>query len=262
MILETIDGVRYDLSDFGLKLLTFEIDSLSTRVESEFLDGRDGHIDIETLHEGRSLRASFLMRAENHLDYIPLRNEIFRLFNSRNHYYLINPNEPKRRWKVKSSSKFSLEKISLKTGKLDLSFQSQSPYAESVSSTLNPNDYFQVDTKNPIQYSFDEASFSVWNDGDVDVDPREVPLKIIFKGESNGLIIRNITTGDEWKYNGTTLATDSLVLDGIKSSKNGLSIFGATNRKLLTLNPMWNDFEVLGTNGPIEISFDFRFYYI
>jgi hypothetical protein len=263
MILESIDGIRYDLSDYGIKLLTFHIDSLSPRIHSEAIDGRDGHIDIETNYDGRSIRASFLMESESHLDYYTKRNEVYRLFNTRNYFYLINPKEPNRRWKVKITSRFIPERIGLTEGKLELVFLSPSPFAESVNSTLNPVDeYFQVSTEEHVQYSFAENSFSVWNDGDVMVDPRESELTITFTGASTNLTLRNTTTDDMWSYTGTTINSDVLVLDGIRSYKNDTSIFGQTNRKLIRLNPGWNDFIVEGTTGTFEIAFDFRFKYI
>jgi hypothetical protein len=97
----------------------------------------------------------------------------------------------------------------------------------------------------------------------VAVDPRSCYLKISFKGQSNGLTITNITTGDTWRYNGSTGPNDVVVLDGVRSTKNGISIFGHTNRKLITLAPkVKNRFSVMGAEGNFEISFDFRFIYI
>src|SRR5699024_1306520 len=71
-------------------------------------------------------------------------------------------------------------------------------------------------------------------------------LKITYKGNSENLRIRNLTTGDEWAYNGTTNTSDVIVLEGIRSTKNGLSIFRQTNKRLLTLAPGWNEFEIVG----------------
>ncbi|MFP7447167.1 phage tail family protein, partial [Bacillus infantis] len=122
----------------------------------------------------------------------------------------------------------------------------------------------QVNTDEPIQYLFQQSAFSIWNDGDEPVDPRErwAYLQVLFQGASENLTIKNLTTGDEWSYTGTTAAGDIIELNGIRSLKNGSSIFGQTNRKLLTLAPGMNQFEVSGTTGPFQISFDFRFYYI
>jgi len=89
-----------------------------------------------------------------------------------------------------------------------------------------------------------------------------LPLKITFTGASSNLTITNQTTGDMWQYTGTTQAGDTITLDGVRSLKNGASIFGQTNRKLITLKSGWNDFAITGATGAFEISFDFRFYYL
>ncbi|MDE3838663.1 phage tail family protein [Bacillus methanolicus] len=265
MYIDTLEGVRYDLNQYGLKPLKFEIDSLSSRTESEVIDGRDGHIDIETTFEGRSLRASFLLEAKNIIDFSFLRDKVFRLFDGKTYFYILESRQPSKRWKVRTVSKFTLDRINPRTATFEISFLSPSPYAESIGSTLYPyylDGYLQVSTHENVQYIFQENVFSVWNDGDVAVDPREYPLRIEFKGASNNLTIRNLTTNDEWQYNGTTNSNDIITLDGIRSFKNGFSIFGKTNRKLITLNQGWNDFEIVGALDPYEISFDFRFYYI
>jgi len=107
-----------------------------------------------------------------------------------------------------------------------------------------------------------QTSFRIYNAGDKTIDPRELPLKITFRGASTNLTITNQTTGDCWQYTGTTVKSDFLVLDGIRSLKNGVSIFSDTNRKLITLVPGWNDFTITGASGYFEITFNFRFYYL
>lgn len=126
-------------------------------------------------------------------------------------------------------------------------FSSPSPYAESVKST---------------SYTFTTTTFRVFNAGDIDIDPRVLPLKITFTGASTNLTITNQTTGDTWQYTGTTQTGDTITLDGVRSLKNGASIFRNTNRKLITIKPGWNKFIIEGTTGAFTISFDFRFYYL
>ena len=56
----------------------------------------------------------------------------------------------------------------------------------------------------------------------------------------------NKTTGDVWQYMGTSNLNDEIVLEGIRSTKNGLSIFRDTNKRLITIAPGWNEFEIKG----------------
>lgn len=266
IVIETLEGLRYDLDLQGIKPISFEVDSPSPRTEREEVEGSDGHIDIETTFEGRSMRASFLIQSSDFADYHVVRHEIFKLFNAKKQFYVIDSRLPKQRWKVRTAAKYSLERINFVNGIFVLELLSSSTYAESITTTLDVegSDYlFQVDTEEQIQYSFNTTTFFVWNNGDVGVDPvnRWAELIITFKGPSENLSIQNLTTGDEWAITETTTADDVITLDGIKSFKNGMSVFGKTNKKLITLAPGRNDFEIVGALGQFLLTFDFRFYY-
>jgi hypothetical protein len=254
IIIETLDGDFHDLECIGLIPKSLTVDPLSPRTTSETIDGRDGHIDIETTYEGRSLRAFFLLKSKNVEDYNLLKNTVYKLFDGKTFFYIIKKYSGKR-WKVRTANKYSIDRINPNTGMFEVEFISQSPYAESYNSTLSPDNFSGT-------YRFNSNTFTVWNEGDAVVDPRVFPLVINFKGASSNLIIRNITTGDEWKFFGSTITNDNLTLDGIRSLKNGVSVFGNTNRKLITLASGDNEFEVIGATQPFEISFDFRHQYI
>jgi hypothetical protein len=112
-----------------------------------------------------------------------------------------------------------------------------------------------------LVYTFNSRRFRVYNAGDFEVNPREKPLTITFKGASESLEIRNKTTGEAWNYTGTTNPYDTLTLDRVYARKNDTSIFNNTNRKVITLAKGWNDFVVNGASSTFELAFDFRFYY-
>src|SRR5699024_11833990 len=92
----------------------------------------------------------------------------------------------------------------------------------------------------PVTYTDYEdiyaTKFKVYNPG-VTIDPRNINhfLKITYKGNSENLRIRNLTTGDEWTYNGTTKTSDLIDLVSIRSTKNGLSIYSLIDKRILTL---------------------------
>jgi hypothetical protein len=268
MIIEKLDGTIIETEQYGIKLLTHSISSPSPRVITEEIEGRDGYIELGTTFDGRKIRASFFMYAYDKQDYPLLRNEVFRIFATKELFYFHEPDQ-KRRWLVRSNG-FDIERLSPRGGKFEIEFSSPSPYAESVGTTLDP---FAFDAElwqigqgliesDDLKYVHNTASFRIYNAGDIDIDPRVLPLKITFTGASMNLTITNQTTGDTWKYTGATVDGDTITLDGVRSLKNGASIFGQTNRKLITLKSGWNDFTVTGATGAFEISFDFRFYYL
>lgn len=253
------NGEQISLIDAGIKTRDFVIDSPSPRHEADVIEGRDGAIDLGTTFEPRSMRGSFLFESDDALDYVSKRNAVFKIFAAKEAFYLIDERENEKRWLVKSGG-FSPEQA-IKYGFFGVEFGAFSAYSESIKTTIELP-VVQISGDNVIKYVHNSATFEILNDGDITINPREMPLLISYNGTSNNLTIKNLTTGDEWSYTGTSNPGDVIRLDGIRSTKNSLSIFRDTNHKLITLAPGWNEFEIMGATDPFEISFDFRFYTI
>jgi hypothetical protein len=260
------DGTVIDLhEDKNIWVSSFRIFSPKPNHTTEKADGRHGSVLLETLLDDRIVKAKFSVEAVDPAEFDLLRDELFRIFNPLNKFHIIRDLQLGKRMEVSVDRDFNLDYLTLEDGEFELDFVMHSPYLESVITTLNPvqfDGYMQMSTPDVVNYQFSDSSFSVWNEGDIAVDPRAHEITISFIGASNGLTIRNLTTGDVWMYSGTTTAEDTLVLDGIRTFKNGQSVFGQTNKKLITLAPGWNNFEITGATSPFEISFDFRFYYL
>lgn len=267
LIIEKPDGVKHSLVDYSTKIIEFQVDPPVPKHDREELEGRDGHEDLGTQYEGRTLRSSLLMEAIDELDYPLLRNELFKLFDTRLPFYLIDEEEPGKRWLVKTET-FSLDRLNKKIGKASLNFKSKSAYAESIGTTLDPLTFDaelwqtgQGLTLDETMYTHSTTSFQIYNATDgVTINPRQMPLEITFKGASSNLTITNTTTGDVWQYTKTTASGDTLLLTGVRSLKNGLSVFSDTNHNLITLAPGYNNFTITGATGSFTISFAFRFY--
>jgi phage-related protein len=268
VIITRLDGTTYSLADYGIKTLDFAVDAPTPRTITEELDGRDGLIELGTTYDARKIRASFYFRAYDSPDFPLLRNEIFRMFASRESFYVTDDRESGKRWLVKSGG-FSVEQLMANKGRFDVEFTALMPFAESVGTTLDPftfdSELWQIGQgleADDLNYVHTTSSFRIFNAGDIAIDPRVLPLTITFTGASTNLTITNTTTGDMWQYTGTTQVGDTITLDGVRSLKNGASIFVSTNRKLITIVPGWNDFTITGSSGSFTISFDFRFYYL
>jgi hypothetical protein len=268
LTIQRLNGAIYNLVDYGIKALDFQISAPSPRVNSEIIDGRDGYVDLGAVYDAREMRGSFFMTAVDSTDFALLRNEVFRIFAGREQFYVIDSREPGKRWLVRSNG-YSVEQIVATKGRFEVDFTGASTYAESIGTTLDPltfdTELWQIGQgiiDDEMKYSHTTSSFRIYNSGDTTVNPRQHPLVITYSGASTNLKIKNITTGEEWAYTGTTTASDNVKLDGIRSTKNGLSIFRDTNRKVISLAPGWNDFVITGASGTFSISFDFRHYYL
>jgi phage-related protein len=260
------DGTVIDLhEDKNIWVSSFRIFSPKPNHITEKIDGRHGSVLLETILEDRKVKAKFSVEAVNQSEFDLLRDELFRIFNPLNKFYIIRDLQPGKRMEVSVESELDLNYITLEDGEFELDFVIHSTFLESVITTLNPfqlEGYSQMSTPEEVKYRFSETTLKVWNEGEITLDPRVHPLVILFEGASSGLTITNLTTGDEWQYNGSTIDGDIIRLDGIRSFKNNISIFGQTNKKLISLVPGWNEFEITGATSPFEISFDFRFYYL
>jgi hypothetical protein len=264
-----LDGQSYSLKELGIHTLKFRPSSPRLRHETETIG--DGEVKLGSYFEPREILGSFFMVSYDIADFPLLVNEVYRLFQSKEEFYIVDNEQAGKRWRVQSNGEFTPERIAT-SGQFDITFISFSPFAQSIGTTLDPLTFdselwqfgqgLDLDEKS---YVHTTSSFSIFNVGDETIDPRNVhtPLLITFKGPSTNLSIKNNTTGDEWIYNNSSGSLDTIRLDGVRSTKNNLSIFRETNRKLITLAPGENDIKITtGSSGSFEISFDFRFYYI
>lgn len=246
-IIETLDGRYYDLEALGIITRDFVPSAPSVETQYESVDGRHGLIAIDTTYGARDIKGVFYMRAEGYEDYAERRDEVFAIFSGLQPYYITESRTHGKRWLVRTDGTFTLEQ-EWRYGFFDVAFKASSPFAESI---------------NAVTRRFTTTSFRFRNDGNVTIDPRTQDESFItFKGASNGLVITNNTTGDVWSYNGTTGANDVLMLRGVKSLKNNASVFGATNKRLITIAPGNNEFTITGASGPIEITVNTRFYFL
>src|SRR5699024_4888286 len=113
-----------------------------------------------------------------------------------------------------------------------------------------------------VKYRFTENNFTVYNAGNVTVEPESMLLNISVDvvQSDNNFTIRNKTTGEEIVLkrasNGSHFRVQGMVIR-LGSITN---IFRDTNRRFISLVPGDNQFEIL--NGTFEeIRFEFKFLY-
>ncbi|WP_339168718.1 phage tail family protein [Bacillus sp. FSL M8-0315] len=259
----TVDMAR----DLSVLVRSFVPGAPSPNIYYEKIEGTNGSIRTGKDFGIRSIKAECRLFAEDTDDFFLLRNKIVAALYKQTQFYVIVESEPYKRWKVEVSSSFDVDRIGT-TGDFNIQFDCADGFAESLGTTLDP---FTFDanrwllgeglTDTVPSYTHKTTSFSIYNAGDIPIDPVEMPLIIAYKGGSSNLTITNQTTGDVWKYSGTTSSGDTIVLNRVRATKNNISIFGNTNRKFITLAPGWNHFKLSGTSGSFEVSFNFRFYY-
>ncbi|MEZ7173582.1 phage tail domain-containing protein [Sporosarcina sp. OR05] len=228
---------------FGLKL---NIPSPSYQLITEPVDGRGGVIVLDRILQPRDISARFFTKSGSYEDSLKLRDELFYIFSSGN-IYIAESNLPGKRWCV-YSHEWSPDSLSRMIKEFEIPMTAPSGTSESV---------------NVLNRTYSVFSFVFRNEGNHPIDMRtQEETEITFVGASSSLSILNNTTGDEWKYNGTTTANDVITLKGVRSMKNGQSIFSETNKRLISFAVGNNEFEISGVSGPFELSISTRFYFL
>ncbi|MFH7833885.1 phage tail family protein [Bacillus luti] len=258
-----------DLHNKNLWVESFQIFSPSPDHKTESIEGRHGSIYYGTTLKDRKITSTISIEAIDFVDFDLFRDEIFQIFNPLEKFYIIRDLQPGKRMEVSVDSEFDIDYETLEDGKFSIDFVIHSVFLESIGTTM---DSFTFDSNlwqigqgliaEDTKYMHNTTSFRIYNAGDILIDPKNIPLRIRYTGASKNLTIKNVTTGDVWNYTGESVSGNVIELNGVKATKNGTSIFGATNWGLIKLKSGWNDFILTGATGDFKIEFDFRFYYL
>lgn len=257
--------------EIGLTVNRFDVSPPSLDNTTESIAGRHGNIDLGSTFEPREIELEGFFKSYDINSFPMYRDRLFKMFASQQAIYLVDSRQPWKRWFVKLNGTASVDRIPLtRYGEVNMSFITMGmPFATSSAKSIESrkwkdNGWFWGGGIywDDEDFVYGTTSFSVPNYGDFIVNPRFMELRIIYNGASTGLKIENLTTGDDWEYSGTTIFDDQILIDGIRSFKNGSSIIRDTNKHLITLAPGKNEFRLTGTSGNFNIIFDFRFAYL
>ena len=147
------------------------------------------------------------------------------------------------------------------------------PYGESVYTTKELNDtglsalaekYGLVDgiDDEKTQYVFTDNTFSVWNAGNVTVEPESMYIYITLGlvTTDGSLKLTNKTTGETFAFN-KAVTNGNIYLDGMNIMEGtAINALRNTNRQRIKIVPGVNNFEITGATFS-QITVSFKFYY-
>lgn len=255
--IQRINGDMIDLDDLGIRTRDFIVQSPTYEHVTESVPGMDGLVDLGTMKGARIITCSFRFTAKDWIDFGAKRDEVFDLLESTDPLYLIEKRNIFKRWLVKVADSYEIPQRNV-YGNFEINFIAFKGVAESIGTTTMASTFNNLQDL-PVEYTdytdIHATKFKIYNPGKK-INPRSINdfLKITYKGNSDNLRIKNVTTGDEWAYQGTTNLSDVIVLEGIRPTKNGLSIFRQTNKKIITLEEGWNHFEIIGAPDAREFA--------
>lgn len=268
------NGDIFTLSSLGFTVKDFVPSTVEIRSNYEVVDNAHGLIDIGSTYGQRLITIPLEFSFLDNNEYVRKRDLLHTLFSDNKPFYveeLRNPeglqykfrdtlpntetfnhigfnNLAHKKYKVRMRGaieladhyRYSATEITLETVGL--------PFAESV---------------NVITKTFSTNNFVFNNQGTTEINMREQSeTEVLFTGTSSNLSIKNMTTGNTWSYNGVTGIGDVVRLSGVRATKNNISIFKETNKKMIDLTVGNNKFEISGVSGVFELAIRTRFYFL
>lgn len=259
----------------GVRPLDLLVSSIEKERKEQQIEGIPGVIDYGYNLKGREIKMNFMTEHyHDTFDHRLQRDEIYNLFDSYPYLYVSDNTVPSRVLKITVDGSFTPERYGYwySTFEIDARITGL-PFWRTKWTTqdLETNGYTSLIEKfgtadninlDMTQYTFESTEFSVWNGGNVTVDPRYMDLKIrLYRLKTDGnFTMTNHTTGEIFKYLAPRTG-NTVDLNGVEAfvgmQANRLR---ETNRKYISLVPGENKISISG-GELINVQFDFPFYF-
>ena len=258
----------------GVIPLEIFVGSVGKERVTEAVDGRSGVVDYGFNYTDRPVSLFLRIKAADAADFRLLRNEVFATFDVGSAFYIAEADVPSRVLKVVVDESYIPDRLTEEYADFDINCRTlDSVFWETIYTTLELHDsgysataekYGLVDNidDEKVKYRFTESNFTVYNAGNVTVEPESMMLNIIVNAvqSTNNFTIRNKTTGEEIILKRASTGSHFRI-QGMVIGLGGIAnIFRDTNRRFISLAPGDNQFEIL--NGTFEeIRFEFKYLY-
>ncbi|MRF37124.1 phage tail family protein [Staphylococcus sp. KY49P] len=259
----------------GVKPLDLFVSSIEKERKEQQIDGIPGVVDYGFNYKQRDASMTFWLRHfHGEHDYYLMKSEIDSMFDSYDYIYACHNALPSRVIKLTVDGSFEPERI---TGSMYANLEVDAritglPFWQTKYTTqeIEKDGYSAIVEKygladgihqDIVNYTFTSNTFTLWNGGNVKVDPRFLYLKITVVGANTdgNLTIENTTTGEKFIYK-DIISNKDLTIDGTKILIGINNMLRSTNRKFVGIKPGKNVFKVI--NGSFkEVKIDTKFYY-
>lgn len=258
----------------GVRPLDLLVSSIEKERKEQQIDGIPGVIDYGYNLKGREIKMNFMTEHyHDTFDHRLQRDEIYNLFDECPFLYVSDDTVPSRVLKITVDGSFTPERYGYwySTFEVDAritglpfwrtKYTTQDIQNDGYSSIIErygTADGINVDY---LPYKFTTNEFSVWNGGNVTIDPRNMILNINLTNvtTTGNLTIENVTTGEKFIYK-EAISKKSLNLNQTKVLIGTTNKLRDTNRKFISLKQGINNIKI--TNGTFDsVAVDCPFYY-
>lgn len=268
---ENMNEIDYPV---GVTPLDFLVSSIERERYEETVNGIPGTIDYGFDFKDREITLKFQMEHyHDTFDFRLQRDELYNIFSSNNHLYVSDNLVPTRIIKLQVDGQFIPERYGYWYSTLEVTGKSVGlPFWRTKYTTQDIDIYgynaivdkfgladgIQIDYLN---YTFTEPQFDIWNGGNVEIDPRNMPLKITIENvNSDGdFSVESFTNGSQFVFK-KPITNQTVTLDGTKVLIGINNRLRDSNRKFVSLNKFRNTLRIKnGTFSKVKI--DFPFFY-
>ena len=258
----------------GVRPLDLLVSSIEKERKEQQIDGVPGVVDYGYNYKGREVKMNFMTEHyHDTFDHRLQRDEIYNLFDEYPFLYVSDDTVPSRMLKITVDGSFTPERYGYwySTFEVDARITGlpfwQTKYTtqeiESSGYSAVVEKYGMADGINVdyLPYKFTTNEFTVWNGGNVTVDPRNMYLKINLTNvtTTGNLTIENITTGEKFIYK-EVISKNNLSIDGTKVLIGTSNKLRDTNRKFISLVKGINKIKITnGTFGSVAVDSPFYF---
>lgn len=257
----------------GVMPLEIFVGSVGKSRATDTVDGRPGVVDYGFNYTDRPVSLFLRIKAADKIDFRLLRNEVFAMFDIGNAFYVAESDTPSRVLKVVVDESYIPDRLTEEYADFDINCRTlDSVFWETIYTTLELHDsgysatsekYGLVDNidDEKVKYRFTESNFTVYNAGNVTVEPESMGLVIQISNTSTPgtLSLRNLTTGEEFRLT-KSLSERHISLRGMNVLDGTVNAFRDSNRRFISLVPGDNQLEITGATFS-EVWFSFKYYY-
>ncbi|WP_432724613.1 phage tail domain-containing protein [Staphylococcus equorum] len=258
----------------GVRPLDLLVSSIEKERKEQQIDGVPGVVDYGYNYKGREVKMNFMTEHyHGTFDHRLQRDEIYNLFDDYPYLYVSDDTVPSRVLKITVDGSFTPERYGYwySTFEVDArvtglpfwrtKYTTQDIEKDGYSAIVEK--YGMADGINVdyLNYKFNYDEFTIWNGGNVTVDPRNMYLKLILTNvtTTGNLTVENVTTGEKFIYK-EAISKKNLTIDGTKVLIGSSNKLRDTNRKFISLVKGINKIKI--TNGTFDsVAVDSPFYF-
>ena len=258
----------------GVMPLEIFVGSVAKNRVTEAIEGRSGVVDYGFNYTDRPVSLFLRIKAADKIDFRLLRNEVFATFDVGSAFYVAEADVPSRVLKVVVDESYIPDRLTEEYADFDINCRTlDSVFWESKYTTLELHDsgysataekYGLVDNidDEKVQYRFTSNNFTVYNAGNVTVEPESMELEILIKDVviTDKMTIRNYRTGENHIYNFSTVNPSEYKIKGLMVLRSSVNVFRSTNKRFISLKPGGNNIEITGATFS-EVIFNFKYLY-